>query len=176
MKKSINLIIILFLILSALSTSMYGEIYSIVNSKQKVIGKTDCWLVKYSLWEDHGTMNPHDDTKIGEYTTVVGDCSDASFRNGLIDISKSKTFDYFIYPNPTNDFLNISISNKKKSNYIKWVIYNLYGDKMQSGTFDLKNSSSEIKMINTGYLNNGTYILEIIDGDNITSNKIVINK
>lgn len=176
MEKSNRLVILLFFITFALSSTMYGEVYSIINSQEKVIGKTDCWLVKYSLWEDHDTMNPSDDTKIGDYTTIVGDCSDESFRNDLTDIDAITLAEYSVYPNPINDYLDIYFPNNGKSRQIKWIIYDMYGNTIKNGLFDFDKNDSEIKTINTEHFNSGSYIFQIIEDNKTFSKKILISK
>jgi len=177
MKKSNLFLVLLVIILSTIVTSMYARVYSVVDSQKKVIGTEDCWMVKYSLYEDHGTMDTKDDTKIGSYTTLVGDCDDDDdTQNFLNNININKTTGYSIYPNPVIDYLNISFTDERESDHIKWIIYNLTGDKVNSGSFDFENNGSDVKTINANFLYNGPYILKIIDGPKVTLNKIVISK
>ncbi|MDQ3016449.1 MAG: hypothetical protein M3R25_07005 [Bacteroidota bacterium] len=54
---------------------MNAEVYSHINFKSSVKGCSDCWLINYSLWENHGTINPGDDTHKGTYNAIIGnDC------------------------------------------------------------------------------------------------------
>ncbi|HUH74704.1 MAG TPA: M64 family metallopeptidase [Chitinophagales bacterium] len=82
------------------------------------------------------------------YKTITGTQLN-SFQNNII---------YSIYPNPTNDILNISVELEHKEN-LSIQIYTIDGKLLQ----DLGNESSvdknHTKTLSIGHLNNGTYAL-----------------
>ena len=69
-----------------------------------------------------------------------------------------------IYPNPYNDFLNVSLDSKDK---ILWEISDVRGRVVKSG-FD-----SNIWQINTSQLLNGIYFLRLKKNENELIYKIV---
>ncbi len=65
----------LFLALFFLTQNLNAEVYSHINFKSLVKSCSDCWIINYSLWENHGTPHPGDDTHKGTYNAVIGtDC------------------------------------------------------------------------------------------------------
>lgn len=72
-----------------------------------------------------------------------------------------------LYPNPvTNGELNVQLKNNTKYEY---MIYNIVGGQIAKGT--LENSSNTIPLNNAA---NGLYILKLIDGNKVTTQKFLI--
>lgn len=75
-----------------------------------------------------------------------------------------------IFPNPTNDLLNIQNHRYPK---LSFEIYNLIGQKLQSG-----NVSNTLNIISIGQLSEGIYLLRLIDGETQDSmtKKIILKR
>lgn len=65
-----------------------------------------------------------------------------------------------VYPNPTDNILNIELVNCSEGEY-SFEIYNLLGQKVMSIPFNANSKS----VISTSELNKGTYIYKV-QGDN----------
>lgn len=76
-----------------------------------------------------------------------------------------------IYPNPTSDLLNISISESKITKP-KFRIYNELGD-----SFQITHSETSFNefQVDVSHLRNGIYILEVINDNLIEKKRFVIN-
>ncbi len=77
-----------------------------------------------------------------------------------------------IYPNPTNDYINIKIANYKNLKKLHYQIIDL------NGRVILSNAIEEfIKTIETSSLSDGLYLLQVLDANNVlSSSKISIVK
>jgi len=69
--------------------------------------------------------------------------------NNVADIN-AKKFDFNIFPNPASGELNIHTSNNQKFNF---VIYNLLGEKMNSGIIENITTIIYIRNLTTGFYN-----------------------
>ncbi len=72
-----------------------------------------------------------------------------------------------VYPNPAKDILNI---NSQMNNTVDYIITDILGKKIESGSFDQKIS------INTSSFENGTYILKLKNGSNSVHKRLIISK
>jgi hypothetical protein len=88
----------------------------------------------------------------------------------LVGVESAKQYNYSFYPNPTTNKLYVSI-NDKKNLLQKIQIYNAEG-KMVLQKFNSNYLS--ILEIETSELNAGLYFLQIINSDNILSEKFII--
>lgn len=105
----------------------------------------------------------------GEYSIVVTDDSGCIGESSLflievLEMSNWAFKEVNIYPNPYNDFLNVSLDSKDK---ILWEISDVRGRVVKSG-FD-----SNIWQINTSQLLNGIYFLRLKKNENELIYKIV---
>ena len=105
----------------------------------------------------------------GEYSVVVTDDSDCIGESSIfiievLEMSNWASKEVNIYPNPYNDFLNVSLDYKDK---ILWEISDVRGRVVKSG-FD-----SNIWQINTSQLLNGIYFLRLKKNENELIYKIV---
>ena len=105
----------------------------------------------------------------GEYSVVVTDDSDCIGESSIfiievLEMSNWASKEVNIYPNPYNDFLNVSLDYKDK---ILWEISDIRGRVVKSG-FD-----SNIWQINTSQLLNGIYFLRLKKNENELIYKIV---
>ena len=178
MKKALKLIFPVLLVFFSLNQA-YSKVISKINSQEKIEGKVDCWLVKYSLWEDHDNILPDDDTKLGDYTTVVGDCSDSGqLINSNKDFALEEIMDpheFILSPNPARDHLEIMLPVNDRPQNRVWAIYNITGERLMNGIFDNDHRISS-ERIDIKSLNNGIYLFSINDGNNILSRKFIISK
>lgn len=80
------------------------------------------------------------------------------------------TGDLKVFPNPTEDLLNIRNQRYPKLSY---EIYNLIGQKLQSG-----DASNTLNVISVGQLSEGVYLLRLTDGEtnDATTKKFVIKR
>ncbi len=74
-----------------------------------------------------------------------------------------------LYPNPVRELLNINTNLNLKDS--KYKIYNINGDSMQSGNFELITGNSIV--ISISELNNGTYNLQITKDQQIFTIKFI---
>ena len=86
-----------------------------------------------------------------------------NMSNILSGVDDQNQLDISIYPNPTSDMLNID------GNYtqLKVVIYNVLGKEILN--------KSIINNIDISHLDNGVYILQLLDGLKLITRKIIKN-
>ncbi len=108
----------------------------------------------------------------GEYIKRELPDRTGSFKQ-IANNSQKQMKDWTIYPNPVNDELYVEYFNKAHIQG-KVLIYDLLGKKQYERNIDLKNSS--IIKIDVSLLNEGAYILMIIDanGKSVKSEKVFI--
>lgn len=88
---------------------------------------------------------------------------------GINELAKPNSFDFTVYPNPSNAYLNISVENKHKEYYIR--IYNSIGQEVF-----MKKSAKETESIELTDLNSGIYIISINYEGDVGSKKIIVQK
>ena len=77
-----------------------------------------------------------------------------------------------VYPNPSNDKVYINLSENLTEN-LNIRLYNLSGEEV----LNVYNGSYQSNLsFSSNELTNGVYILRIISGNTILSQKIVVNK
>lgn len=103
--------------------------------------------------------------EVEDYTVNIGAAPITGFNNTIASElgNESNLFDYTIYPNPTNSFVNISMADNRKVSY---RIINYLGQQVDAGKL------SE-NAINVNKLSIGTYIIEINDGQKTMTKKLI---
>jgi hypothetical protein len=88
--------------------------------------------------------------------------------NGISD-QASGQFNYSVFPNPVNDFANISFTLDKKSD-VSFELFNTLGQKLISTETSSYNAGSNSLSINTSALEQGTYVGVLkINGQSVTT-------
>ena len=110
-------------------------------------------------WVDAFSANP--DFRLDSTSTVStgADFTNSKFEGGFLSVSE-KTFDFEIYPNPTQNYLVVNSSRN-----VEIEIYDT-----QSKLIKTENSSESILDLNE--LNSGVYFIKIEN----TTKKFIINK
>ncbi len=85
-------------------------------------------------------------------------CIDITYNGNLTSFSSLKSNSFSIYPNPSNDFINISLS---KDEIKEIIIFNVYGEKITQKNLIVE---SNLKVDLTDY-SNGTYFIVAINND-----------
>ncbi len=103
----------------------------------------------------------------------------SSFNNDYIsmdfclyatDVSEKQQKKIKIYPNPAKDYLYINFEDKV-SDDVRIMVSDIFGRTVKL----VKNTNNSIKKIDLSNINNGIYIISIIDSKEIISKKIIIN-
>ncbi|MDR2913833.1 MAG: T9SS type A sorting domain-containing protein, partial [Tannerella sp.] len=81
-------------------------------------------------------------------------------------------FNNALFPNPANDFVNITISLEKKES-VKITLYDLSGKLLQQHSCPNPEKDEFHKTININNLNSGIYIIKAIVGNKIISEKVI---
>ena len=77
-------------------------------------------------------------------------------------INEAKMLSTFIYPNPADENLKISVKNSSKD-YINILIYDINGKLILQNKYDLRDQNGiSIKALSPGY-----YLLKITEGQNV---------
>jgi len=101
---------------------------------------------------------------VQEYSTKeIYQSAESDIAAGIADAYESNVS---IYPNPATD--NITITNAANSDI---TLYDIYGKLVLS-----VNNIDNDYLLNVSELSKGTYIMKIINGDNVTSKKIAVIK
>ena len=98
-------------------------------------------------------------------------CVDTSFciNNISVSIDESYEDNIIVFPNPTNNLLNIKLKNAEQREFDIMLI-NYAGQSVFTGTL-----SNENNTINTSKFSNGIYFLKIYSNDNIFTKKIIVS-
>jgi hypothetical protein len=107
-------------------------------------------------------------------TTVIGgttvDASQTIIITGIKDIDFVNALN--IYPNPSNDFVNVSFGLESAQN-INLSVYAVDGKVIDSR--DLSNAKDVNTTFNTSSYNNGVYILKVKTTDSVSTQKFVVS-
>ncbi|NJM80045.1 MAG: T9SS type A sorting domain-containing protein, partial [Flavobacterium sp.] len=104
--------------------------------------------------------------EVEDYTVTIGGTAITSFVGDVSQIgNEGNVFEFDMYPNPTNNVLNIAMADNRKASY---VIYNFMGQKLKADA----NLQSEI---NVSDLAAGVYVLEVNDGQKSIAKKFIKN-
>ncbi|MFO8086423.1 MAG: T9SS type A sorting domain-containing protein [Bacteroidales bacterium] len=82
--------------------------------------------------------------------------------------NNEQTMEMSIYPNPATDQVNITIEDYNNATV---EVYNLLGEVVKSAQVTDENTQLDV-----ANLNNGTYIVRVMNGDNVATKKVVIRK
>ena len=85
-------------------------------------------------------------------------CIDITYNGNLTSFSSLKSNSFSIYPNPSNDIINISLS---KDEIKEIIIFNVYGEKITQKNLIVE---SNLKVDLSDY-SNGTYFIVAINND-----------
>jgi len=77
-----------------------------------------------------------------------------------------------LYPNPVNDFINVSYSGKN-SNVVYYRLYDITGKQIGDVNSIFGRGNNITTTINTSNLTSGMYLLKLIDGSTITNYKFI---
>lgn len=92
-----------------------------------------------------------------------------AFFNWTVDVEENQNnMEMSIHPNPVSDQINISVEDYKNASL---EVYNLLGEVVKS-----ENINSQNTQVNVSGLNNGTYIVRVLNGDKTATQKVVVNK
>ena len=95
-----------------------------------------------------------------------GDSESVSFRiEDNLSLSDFDEVNIQIYPNPTSSVLNIEVPQSSQYNY---SIFTINGKQVLNGDFN-----SNTTQINTNNLSSGVYIIQITNGDNSISKRVI---
>lgn len=117
---------------------------------------------RYGTWPSSSPLNE------GMYPPTDWGMDIGAFFDWTLGVDNLEAISMEIYPNPTSEKINISIEEYQNA---KLQIYNLLGKIVK--TADITAADTEL---NVASLNNGTYILRVVNGDKVAIKKIMINK
>jgi hypothetical protein len=92
--------------------------------------------------------------------------------NALVNVSENTDFNFTVYPNPANDFINITFSDKVNGQ-VNVVLTDLAGREIYSMDFSDVNSG-QMKSISSKNFEEGMYLLHLRSGEKMNTAKIVI--
>lgn len=91
-----------------------------------------------------------------------------AFFQWTAGVDEQQAINMSIYPNPVAEQVNISVEDYNNTTL---EIYNLLGEVVKSTKLNSHNTQ-----INVSDLNNGTYIVRIMNGQKVATKKVIINK
>ncbi len=121
--------------------------------------KTAADIFSYTISESDGIKT----------LVLTSDNDQAIYSNQQLSTNRFKVANFSIYPNPTNNFINISIANKNIE-HAKVRMYDSLGKLCKSQNVDNQNS-----VINIKNLEKGLYFIKIETDKSIETQKIIIN-
>jgi hypothetical protein len=98
---------------------------------------------------------------------------DSSLKlNSTTNLFTESNIQLNIYPNPTQNFINLQLSGLNTAQNVDIIITNLNGEKVYKESSFIQGTTS--KKIDLSRLNNGTYIVSVFyNGKNVKSSKII---
>ena len=95
-------------------------------------------------------------------------CIDITYNGNLTSFSTLKSNSFSIYPNPSNDIINISLS---KDEIKEIIIFNVYGEKITQKNLIVESNLN----VDLSDYSNGTYFIVAINNDlSKTDNKFIL--
>ena len=150
--------------------SLSAKVYPTIDRIQPRSGTLDCYIIDYSLWDDHGTLSPADDSNVGSYSAVVGtDCTiypdepslpEYLYYSNDESIQIGNSVQISVYPNPVVEELSVKVNDPSIIRKWEWIILTnnnrilLTGVKSKADKEDLK--------INIEDLPSGSYYIVLI--------------
>ena len=121
----------------------------------------------YMIMIEHpGGCNPA--SRDGEYASVFSNVA----TNGTVSVSENKELNFSFYPNPADESIHVSIS-EKISSPVSLTISDLSGRLIYSQEFsDIR--PGQVATINATGFREGMYILSLINGGGKSTRKVVI--
>jgi len=170
---TINSVVLKYIVIRFLTSNNWGfECYGGIGTSNKVIekiGPLGYMFPQNFCYIDYPyecSLRCYIDSLFGFYETgIVDSCT---YIVTLIKENNLNNTQYYFYPNPVNNILNIDFSNKVYDCLIK--IYNIYGEIVETTSVSNKNHY----IINLSELKSGYYILKLIDKNNYLYNKKII--
>jgi len=164
MKKVLILSFLLFVSLS----SLYAKVGAFYAKVAKVEKANDCYFITIAIWNDNATPNdPTDDYQIGStyHRWCLPRSGDSTINNNstminfneieneeqnIIEITKTRELN--IFPNPSNETINVDFGNIKYDilfiiNETGGIVYVEENDFSNIKTFDLKLVSGNYEVI-----------------------------
>jgi len=83
--------------------------------------------------------------------------------------------DFSVYPNPANDFTNVTLNLKKSAN-VEATILDMTGKQVSFKNYGSVNVGTQILEVNTSDLSDGLYFVNLKIGDEIKTTKIAVMK
>ncbi|MFW6019509.1 MAG: phospholipase D-like domain-containing protein [Bacteroidales bacterium] len=133
------------------------------NSDPVLLTGSHNWSYSANNINDENTLIIHDDTMANIYLQEFMKYFPGSTSSVPATYEKSIS----VWPNPASDRLNVDV-NQKKNAIVN--IYNMNGQKMMSVDINKEN-----EVIDVNNMNRGMYILELISGDKVSREKIMIH-
>ena len=91
---------------------------------------------------------------------------------GIIDTKETSSL--LVFPNPATDLLNIDLSGMKEAGNIS--IFSMDGRKVWSEEFDLAGESSNVRTIDMTANKSGIYVVRVVSGNSIYTEKVTLNR
>ena len=133
------------------------------------------WIVENSLIAG----NLRGGTKIGDSYYAIGDSGTIlkakvlPEKFNLAQLYKPFNGNFGLFPNPCKDILNITLPVSYKDKYLLISVLSIQGQVLVQKEFNSNQVNAGIQL-NTSQLNNGAYILKIVDGSAISETRFVI--
>ncbi|MDY0779691.1 endonuclease [Tenacibaculum sp. IB213877] len=105
--------------------------------------------------------------EVEDYTVNIGGAARGTFKTSAVQIdgelgNEARIFDVTVYPNPSSDFINITLKDGRDASF---RIVNLIGQTVKKGQVD--------RTVDVRTLQNGMYILEVNDGQRSFTKKFI---
>ncbi len=98
----------------------------------------------------------------------------ATGSTGIVDTRILKENDFYAYPNPSTNYLNIAFGNIKAHKVGKVIIRNALGSELINSSFDLNRN---LATVDVSRLERGVYFYTIqLDGKNVHTKKFAVSK
>lgn len=86
--------------------------------------------------------------RVDEYGCLINQCDTKLFNS--ISESTLDTIEVMLFPNPTNDVVNMRVKGNTKSNPLKYVFTNILGEQVMAGKLNAFESSIDVSQLASG--------------------------
>ena len=94
--------------------------------------------------------------------------------NGTLSTNEFELGSLYVWPNPTNDLINIKLNSISTNSNVIISLLDIQGRLIQNNAFN-STSNTFVKTINVNTIENGIYLLEIKQGNKKATKKIIVN-
>lgn len=130
------------------------------------------WIEQWTIFQEPAGQLDLEGWPEGHRPVIRLIQEDCTLNVGILDKPKIPAF--FIYPNPSNDVVNLELDLHSMVNEVRVEIVDVMGNLIS--TKFLSNIQNEVTQIDVSTLSTGTYFMSVVTPEGVRSEKFIIAK